>query len=209
MLYRLGISSDHIFNNHKYEDHGILNISGNFRYGGIVHPLLKQNSIKMTPPPTHTHLIEIPTRRPTHTEDVHTDPSIIISQHTNKFTSHSVCFVNSTVLSNHGPKNAVPIPPDLALSISGINVPRRMHILFCLVWFLNVLVNNQAISRTGPKTERLTILRAGIDETEMGDHDFRLSRSHYTDTDPTSTERAATAGIEPGISSPGIARSTD
>ena len=33
-------------------------------------------------------------------------------------------------------------------------------------------------------------------------------RSHYTDTDPTSRERAATAGIEPGTSSPGVAHST-
>ena len=64
------------------------------------------------------------------------------------------------------------------------------------------------ISRTGPKTERLTILRAATHETELGDHDFCLSRSHYTDTDPTSRERAATAGIEPGTSSPGVARST-
>ena len=62
----------------------------------------------------------------------------------------------------------------------------------------------------GPKTERLTILRAATHETELGD--FCLSRSHYTDTDPTSRERAATAataGIEPGTSSPGVARSTD
>ena len=36
-----------------------------------------------------------------------------------------------------------------------------------------------------------------------GDHDFCLSRSHYTDIDPTSRERAATAGIEPRTSSPG------
>ena len=35
----------------------------------------------------------------------------------------------------------------------------------------------------------------------MGDHDFCLSRSHYTDTDPTSRELAATAGIELGTSS--------
>ena len=76
-------------------------------------------------------------------------------------------------------------------------------------WFLNVLVNYYAISRTGPKTERLTILRAATHETELGDHDFCFSRSHYTDTDPTSRERAATAGIEPGTSSPGVARSTD
>ena len=42
--------------------------------------------------------------------------------------------------------------------------------------------------RTGPKTERLTILRAVTHETELGDLDFCLSRSHYTDTDPTSRE---------------------
>ena len=35
-------------------------------------------------------------------------------------------------------------------------------------------------------TERLTILRAATHETELGNHDFCLSRSHYTDTDPTS-----------------------
>ena len=46
-------------------------------------------------------------------------------------------------------------------------------------------------------------------DTELGDHDFCLSRSHYTDTDPTSRKRAASAGIEPGTSSPGVARSTD
>ena len=76
-------------------------------------------------------------------------------------------------------------------------------------WFLNVLVTNYAISRTGPKTERLTILRAATHETELGDHDFCFSRSHYTDTDQTSRERAATAEIEPGTSSPGVVRSTD
>ena len=64
-------------------------------------------------------------------------------------------------------------------------------------WFLNVLVNYKDISRTCPKTERLTILRAAIHETELGDHVFCLSRSHYTDTDPTSREWAATAGIVP------------
>ena len=63
--------------------------------------------------------------------------------------------------------------------------------------------------RTGPKIERLTILRVATHETELGDHDFCLSRPHYTDTDPTSGERAATAGNEPGTSSPGVARSTD
>ena len=58
-------------------------------------------------------------------------------------------------------------------------------------------------------TERLTILRAVTHKTELGDHDFCLSRLHYTDTDPTSREWAATAGIEPGTSSPGVGRSTD
>ena len=50
-------------------------------------------------------------------------------------------------------------------------------------WFLNVLVNYKVISRTGPKTERLTILRAATHKTELGDHDLCLSPSHYTDTD--------------------------
>ena len=50
----------------------------------------------------------------------------------------------------------------------------------------------------GPKTERMTILHAATHETQLGDHDFCLSRSHYTDTDLTSRERTATAGIKPG-----------
>ena len=80
---------------------------------------------------------------------------------------------------------------------------------FCLFgWFLNVLVNYEVILRTDPKTERLRILRAATHETELGDHDFCLSRSHYTDTDPTSRERAAAAGIEPGTSSPGVVCTT-
>ena len=71
--------------------------------------------------------------------------------------------------------------------------------VFLFVWFLNVLVNYSVISRTAPKTELLTILCAATHETELGDHDFCLSPSHYTDTDPTSRERAATAGIESRI----------
>ena len=42
------------------------------------------------------------------------------------------------------------------------------------------------------KTERLATLLTARHETERGDHDFCLSRSHYTDTDPNSRERAAT-----------------
>ena len=47
----------------------------------------------------------------------------------------------------------------------------------------------------GPEYRRLTILLAATHETELGDHDFSLSQSNYTDTDPTSRERVATAGI--------------
>ena len=65
------------------------------------------------------------------------------------------------------------------------------------------------MSRTGPKTERLTILRAATHETgEREDHEVSLSRSHCNDTDPTSRERAATAEIEPRTSSQGIVRSS-
>ena len=77
--------------------------------------------------------------------------------------------------------------------------------LFCLFGFLTSL----STRRTGLKTERLTILYAATNETELGGHDFCLSHSHYTDTIPTSRERAATAGIEPGTSSPGVPGSTD
>ena len=63
-------------------------------------------------------------------------------------------------------------------------------------WFCNVLVNNYAISRTGSETER-------------GDHDLCLSWSHYIDNDPISRAQAATAGIEPRTSSPGVTHFTD
>ena len=56
---------------------------------------------------------------------------------------------------------------------------------------------------------RLTSLRDATHETERGDHDFCLSQSHYTNTDPNSEERAATAGIAPRTSSPEVARSND
>ena len=45
-------------------------------------------------------------------------------------------------------------------------------------------------------------------ETERGNQDFCLSRSHYTDTDPTSRERVVTAGSDSRTSSPGVVRST-
>ena len=78
-----------------------------------------------------------------------------------------------------------------------------------LVGFLTSSSTTRLYRGRAPIQERLTILRAATHETELGDHGFCFSRSHYTDTDPTSRERAATAGIEPGSSSPGVARSTE
>ena len=46
-------------------------------------------------------------------------------------------------------------------------------------------------------------------QKEQGDHDFYLSWSYYTDTDPTNRERFAGAGVGPTTSSPGVGRSTD
>ena len=80
--------------------------------------------------------------------------------------------------------------------------------LFCLFGLLTSSSTTRLYRGRAPRQERLTILRAATHETELGDHDFCLSLSHYTDTDPTCRERAATAGIEPGTSSPGVARST-
>ena len=77
-----------------------------------------------------------------------------------------------------------------------------------LVGFLTSSSTTRLYSGRAPRQERLTILRAATHETELGDHGFCFSQSHYTDTDPTSRERAATAGIEPGSSLPGLARST-
>ena len=78
----------------------------------------------------------------------------------------------------------------------------------CLFGFLTSSSTTRLYRGRAPRQERLTILCAATHETELGDHDFCLSRSHYTDTDPACRERAATAGIEPGTSSPGVARST-
>ena len=83
-----------------------------------------------------------------------------------------------------------------------------VFVFVCLVGFLTSSSTTRLYRGRAPRQERLTILRAATHETELGDHDFCLSRSHYTDTDPTCRERAATAGIKPGTSSPGVARST-
>ena len=88
------------------------------------------------------------------------------------------------------------------------NKNRKLYTIFCLFGFLTSSSTTRLYRGRAPRQERLTILRGATHETELGDHDFCLSRSHYTDTDPTCRERAATAGIEPGTSSPGVARST-
>ena len=96
-----------------------------------------------------------------------------------------------------------------ALMLKLAREPHLRHSsLFCLFGFLTSSSTTRLYRGRAPRQERLTILRAATHETELGDHDFCLSRSHYTDTDPTCRERAATAGIEPGTSSPGVARST-
>ena len=84
----------------------------------------------------------------------------------------------------------------------------RSCLFVCLFGFLTSSSTTRLYRGRAPRQERLTISRAATHETELGDHDFCLSRSHYTDTDPTCRERAVTAGIEPGTSSPGVARST-
>ena len=110
-----------------------------------------------------------------------------------------------------------PLSHSLSLSISpllfylDICSKRRdptPNLIVCLFGFLTSSSTTRLYRGRAPRQERLAILRAATHETELGDHDFCLSRSHYTDTDPTCRERAATAGIEPGTSSPGVARST-
>ena len=82
------------------------------------------------------------------------------------------------------------------------SVERKSELVCLFGWFLNVLV-------TWIYHGRVPILRPATHETEQGDHDFCLSRSHYTDTDPTRRERVDRAGIEPMTASPEVARSTD
>ena len=79
-------------------------------------------------------------------------------------------------------------------------------------WLVGFLTSSSTTKLYRGRARRQSVwqfLRTATRETELGGHDFCLSRSHYTDTDPTSRERATTAGIEPGTSSSGVARSTD
>ena len=50
-----------------------------------------------------------------------------------------------------------------------------------------------------PQHWRLTILRVATHKTKWGDHDFCLSQSHCTDTDPTSKERVFHTADQAGL----------
>ena len=81
-----------------------------------------------------------------------------------------------------------------------------------LVWLVGFLTSSSTTRLYRGQAPRKNVWQFYVlphNETELGDHDFCLSRSHYTDTDPTSRERAARVGIEPGTFSPGVARFTD
>ena len=65
---------------------------------------------------------------------------------------------------------------------------REINVDIVEVWLFGFLTSSSTTRLyrgRAPRLERLTILRAATHETELGDHDFCLSRSHYTDTDPT------------------------
>ena len=70
--------------------------------------------------------------------------------------------------------------------LHGVFCVIRLATLFvCLVGFLTSSSTTRLYRGRVPRQERLTILRPATHATELGDHDFCLSRSHYTDTDPT------------------------
>ena len=51
-------------------------------------------------------------------------------------------------------------------------------------------LQQQGYIADGSQDRRLTLLRGATHETEWGDHEFCLSRSHYTDTtQPVGSER--------------------
>ena len=62
---------------------------------------------------------------------------------------------------------------------------------FCLVGFLTSSSTTRLYRGRAPRQERLTILRAATHETELGDHDFCLSRSMIiqTPTQPVGSGR--------------------
>ena len=78
----------------------------------------------------------------------------------------------------------------------------------CLIGFLTSLSTTRLYPGRAPRltSDKFYVLPH---TRQLGDRDFCLSRSHYTDTNQTSRERAATAGIKPGTSSPRVKGSTD
>ena len=81
--------------------------------------------------------------------------------------------------------------------------PISLHLFVCFF-----LTSSSTTRLSRGRASRLTsdnIIRTATPEKEKIDHDFCLNRSHYTDIDSTSRERATTAGIEPRTSSPGVA----
>ena len=74
---------------------------------------------------------------------------------------------------------------------------KLLVMLFCLFVCLFGFLTSSSTTRLylyGPQDRRLTILRAATQETELGDHDFCLSRSHYTDTDQKQYEAGGRSG---------------
>ena len=70
-------------------------------------------------------------------------------------------------------------------------------------------MSSSAYIADGSQDWILPILIDSTHKIECGDHDFCLSLSHYIDTDPTSGDQRATAGIEPATSSPGASHTID
>ena len=66
----------------------------------------------------------------------------------------------------------------------------------CLFGFLTSSSTTRLYSARVPRQSvgQFYVLPACHTKTELGDHDFFLSRSHYTDTDPTSRERVFLKG---------------
>ena len=65
-------------------------------------------------------------------------------------------------------------------------------------WLVGFLTSSSTTRLYRGRVPRLTSDNFTCCHTgEWGDHDFCLTRSHYTDTHPTSRERTTTVGIEP------------
>ena len=86
----------------------------------------------------------------------------------------------------------VNVPTNDIWIVSG-QVTERWSLQFVLL--VGFLKSSSTTKLCRGRAPRLTILRDATHETERGEHDFCLSRSHYNGTDPTSRERVAPAGI--------------